>query len=203
MIIWNEHPQGTDGWLKEKLGKPSASNASKIVTNKGEPSKQAEGYLYELVAQRLSGRYEETYKNAYMEMGNEREAESRGYYELIEGVEVTQVGLVYPDENKQYLCSPDGIINNEYGLELKNVLGKTQVKYLLDNKLPSEYFAQVQMSLLVTGFKFWDFCSYSPGLDPLIIRVKPDKEFIGNLERQLKLFSERLEKTYTQLKGEK
>ena len=194
MIVVKDIVQGTEEWFAEKVGKPSASNASKIITNSGKPSKQREGYLYELVAQRITRRIEEGYKNANMEMGNEREDESREMYSLLHGVDVEQVGVIYKDKKKQFLCSPDGIIDNKYGLELKNVLPKTQIKYLLNDELPSEYFSQIQFSLYVTGFDRWDFMSYSPLLKPLIIKVEPDKAFQISLQVELESFIEDLDK---------
>ena len=185
--------QGTDQWHQEKLGKPSASNASKILTNEGRQSKQREGYLYQLASEIITGVSEESYQNANMVTGNEREQESRALYELIYGVEVTQVGVVYKDNERKFLCSPDGIIENKYGLEMKNPLPKTQVKYLLDENLPSEYFSQVQFSLYVCEFEFWDFLSHSPALRPLIIRVHRDEKFIKALKVELEIFCENLE----------
>ena len=184
--------QNTEEWFAEKLGKPSASNASRILTNAGKPSKQRTGYLHELAAERITGKREEGYKNAIMEQGNEREDESRSMYELIHNVEVTQVGVVYKDDRKEFLCSPDGLINNEYGLELKNVLAKTQIKRLVDNEMPSEYFSQIQFSLYVTGFDRWDYMSYCPSMRPLVIQVRPDKTFLKFLEVELELFYEEL-----------
>ena len=194
--------QASDQWFQEKIGKPSASNASKIITNEGKPSKQADGYMYELAAEILTGVREETFQSPFMATGVEREDESRKLYELMHGVEVSQVGLVYKDDRKQFLCSPDGIINNEYGLELKNVQPKTQVKYLLDGDIPSEYFGQVQFSLYVTGFKFWDFMAYSPLLKPLVVRCYPDKKYQEALDRELGIFCNELKSIVTKLKGE-
>jgi len=133
-------------------------------------------------------------------MGVEREDESRKLYELTQGVEVTQIGVIYKDKKKQFLCSPDGIVNGEYGLELKNVLGKTQVKYLLDGGLPTEYFGQCQFSLYVTGFKKWVFLSYTPGIKPLIIEVIPDVKYINALEVELELFCSKLDETVERLR---
>lgn len=192
--------QGSDQWFAEKLGKPSASNASKIITNEGKPSKQRTDYIYTLASEAITGKAEEGYKNKNMEMGNEREEESRSFYELTHGVTVDQVGVVYQDENKLYLCSPDGIINNEEGLELKNVLPKTQVKYLLKNKLPSEYFSQIQFSLLVTGFNVWNFMSYCPLMRPLIIRVERNEEFISKLRVELKMVAQEVKEIVEKIK---
>jgi hypothetical protein len=200
MIIVNLQ-QGTEDWFKEKLGKPSASNISKIICNDGKPSKQREGYLFELAGQILTGKAEEGYKNPNMELGNERESESRSYYELTHNVEVAQVGVIYKDEQKKFLCSPDGIVlAQEYGLELKNVLPKTQVKYLLDNSLPSDYFGQCQMSLYITGFKYWQFLSYVPNMKPLLIRVEPDKVYQEILANELNKFCQDLEETVNKIK---
>ena len=194
-IIIDSIIQGSDEWLFEKLGKPSASNASKIVTNDGKRSKQSELYMYELAAESITGQMADSYQSANMIIGNEREAESRKYYEFLKDIEVKQVGVIYKDEKKEFLCSPDGIIDSKYGLEMKNPLPKTQVKYLLDGNLPSEYFSQIQFSLYVTEFECWDFMSYSPGLPPLIVRVQRDEEFIKALHKELLSFCDELEQT--------
>ncbi len=186
--------QNSPEWFKEKLGKPSASNASKLLTNDGKPSRQRTGYLHELVAERITGKQEETYRNMNMLMGNEREQESREVYEFMHHVKVKQVGVVYKDEQKKFLCSTDGIVKKlKHGLELKNVLPKTQVKYLLGNKLPSDYFGQCQFSLYVTGFKFWVFMSYAPNMNPLTVRVERDEKYINILALELAIFCDELD----------
>ena len=199
-MIIVECKQNSEQWFQEKLGKPSASNASKIITNDGTPSKQRISYLYELAAEIITSKREEGYQNSNMLTGQEREEESKTLYELLYDVKVTQVGVIYKDKAKEFLCSPDGIVNNEYGLELKNVLPKTQVKYLLDNVLPSEYFSQIQFSLYVTDFKFWDFCSYYPGLKPLLIRVARDEKFIRALRIELEIFCGELKEIINKIK---
>jgi hypothetical protein len=201
-MIIVELEQGSESWFKEKLGKPSASNINKILTNEGKPSKQREGYLYELAAQIITGKYEEIYKNPAMEQGNEREQESRNYLEVVLGVNIKKTGVIYKDEKKLFLCSPDGIAENEsFGAELKNPLGKTQVKYLLDGTLPSEYFGQVQMSLYVTGLPYWWFLSYVPLMNPLMIKVEPDKAYQKALAVELESFCSDLNQTVIKLRG--
>ncbi|HEB13625.1 MAG TPA: exonuclease [candidate division CPR3 bacterium] len=195
--------QNSEQWWAEKLGKPSASKASVLMANIGKPDKQRKlrnGYLYELVGEIITQQRVDGYQNINMLVGKERETESRMFYEMVYGVKVEQVGVVYKDEKKECLCSPDGLINREYGLEMKNVLPKTQVKYLLENKVPSEYLPQIQFSLYVTGFKFWDFFSYSPGLRPLIIRVTRDKKFIEALEAELKAFCKELKEVVRKIR---
>lgn len=192
MIIL-EMAQGSPEWVKEKLGKPSASNASKIITNGGEPSKSRTNYMYELAAEIMTGRPTDGFCGVHMQNGKDREDECRKLYEMLYDVSILTPGVIYKDEERKVLCSPDGINGTIHGLEMKNVMPKTQVKYLLDNKVPDEYFSQIQFSLWVTGFEYWDFFSYAPGMKPLRIREYRDEEFIEALEREVRIFCAELE----------
>jgi hypothetical protein len=184
--------QRSPQWFAERLGKPSASRFGEILTPTGEVSKQRKGYMYDLVAQIISCQSPETYTSMAMEEGIRREEESRKLYEMVYGVDVRQVGMIFPDEQKKYLCSPDGLRDDNIGLELKNVLPKTQVEYLLNNKLPVIYKPQVQGSMLVTGFNQWHFMSYSPSLPPLVLEIDRDEAYIKKLEVELNAFNEEL-----------
>ncbi|MDO9530370.1 MAG: YqaJ viral recombinase family protein [Syntrophales bacterium] len=175
-------------WFLEKVGKPSAGSFDKIVTSKGEPSKQREKYLYQLAGETIAGMKTETYSNEAMKRGIELEAEARDLFMMITDLEVTQVGIIYPDAGKAYGCSPDGIIEDSAGLEIKCPLIHTHVDYLLRGILPTDYVQQVQGSMLVTGFNWWFFCSYFPGLPPLIIKVPRDGVFIEKLRTELEKF---------------
>lgn len=194
-----ECEQRSPQWFQERLGKPSSSRFGEILTSTGEISKQRKGYLYDLAAQIISGRSPETYTSAAMEEGIRREEESRTLYEMIYGVEVKQVGMIFPDDDKKYLCSPDGLRADNIGLELKNVLPKTQVEYLLSKKLPSIYIPQVQGSMLVTGFNQWHFMSYCPALPPLILEIERDEKWIEKCEKELKSFNQELDEMVKRL----
>lgn len=187
MIIIDDIEQGTEAWVKEKAGKPGASSFDKIVTTKGEPSKSRTDYLYQLAGEAIIGRQEEGYTNFAMQQGIEREAESRALFEMLHGVTVRKVGLIYRDESRSVLCSPDGLLE-DCGLEMKNPLLKTHVKYLLDGKFPTDYFQQVQGSMYVTGFSRWFFMSHYPGAPPLILEVKRDEVFISKLAYEMDKF---------------
>lgn len=193
--------QGSQEWFEAKIGIPSSSKSSNIVTTSGVASKSQEGYLYELASEAVTGKREETYKNAIMETGNEREAESRSYFEAVHDVEIKQTGVIYKDEEKSFLCSPDGLVlDKECGLELKNPLPKTQAKYLMNGTLPTEYFCQVQTSMYVTGYKHWWFMSYVPNMRPLILKVERDDVFLGKFDTELKKFNAKLKEIIEKIK---
>jgi putative phage-type endonuclease len=200
-MIIEDFEQLSPEWFAARCGIPSASKFSDIVTSKGDPSKSAERYLYQLAGERITGAKVETYMNDAMKRGVELEGEARTLFEMIHGVEVRQVGLVYRDEQKQYSCSPDGIVGYDDGLEIKCPLIHTHVAYLLKGTLPVEYVQQVQGSMLITGFNVWWFMSYFPGLPPLILRIKRDEKFIAKLEAALDSFCTELAMVVGKLRG--
>lgn len=185
--------QGTPEWFAVRCGVPTASNFDKIITTKGEPSKQAEKYMFRLAGEKVSGQMEEGYTNLAMQRGVELEAEARSYYEVITGQTVEKVGFCLADDG--YGCSPDGLVGDDGLIEIKCPQIATQVDYLLKGSLPTEYFQQVQGQLLVTGRKWVDFISYYPMLKPLIVRVNREEDFINKLEIALKHFVKDLKET--------
>ena len=192
--------QLSEEWFAARCGIPTASNFDKIVTSKGAPSTQSKQYMYKLAGETIIGIKEESYQNAAMQRGIEIEPEARGLYELMNDVEVDLVGLCYPDEHRDFSCSPDGLVGEEGGLEIKCPLIHTHVEYLLNGKLPKKYVQQVQGSMLISGRKWWDFMSYYPGLKPLVVRVERDEKFIAKLKSELDTFCNELKAVVQKLK---
>jgi len=185
--------QGTDEWSAARCGMLSASNFDKVVTTTGEPSKQRQKYLYQLVGERIVGARECAYENESMRRGRELESEARTLYELLTDMPVQEVGLCYPDERKLVCCSPDGLVGEDGGLEIKCPSLPTHIEYVIGGKLPTEYIQQVQGNLYVTGRKWWSFMSYYPGIKPLIVRVERDEAFIAKLKDALEQCCSELE----------
>lgn len=202
-MIIETFEQGSIEWFAARVGIPTASNFDLIITNKGEPSKQRQKYLYTLAGERIIGQKEETYQNAAMQRGIAMEGEARTLYELISGVEVRQVGICYPDEKKCVAASPDGLINDDGLLEIKCPLLSTIVAYLVEGKLVSDYWQQTQGQLYVTGREWVDLMAYYPAIKPLIIRIKRDEEFIACLDLALTKFCKELDETTEKLRGAK
>jgi putative phage-type endonuclease len=176
--------QRTPEWYEERMGIPTASSFDKIITSKGDISASRTKYLYKLVAEKLSGTVETSYINDAMQHGIDTEAEARKVYELITLNDVEHVGFCLSD-CERYGASPDGLVGEDGLLEIKCPKAETHIEYLLNGKLPTAYFQQVQGQLLVTGRKWCDFMSYVRNLKPFIIRVGRDEEFIKKLEQAL------------------
>ena len=183
MLVSN-FEQGSSEWLQSRLGKPTASNFGKLITPTGKPSTSAEGYINELIAQRITGELPEFYTNAAMERGNELEPAAKALYEFINGVEVVQVGLCLHD-TLDCGASPDGLIGVDGGIEIKCPLPNTHIAYLREGVVPGKYIPQIQGCLWITGREWWDFMSYHPAMEDLIVRVERDNEYIKKLADQV------------------
>lgn len=192
--------QGTPEWLAARCGIPTASNFDKIVDISGKPSKQRKKYLYQLAGERITGKAEETYQNGAMQRGIKLEAEARNYYEFTCGKTVKEVGFCLVDGKWKYGASPDGLVDKDGKVEIKCPTIATHVTYLVDGGLPSDYFQQVQGQLLVTGRDWCDFISYYSGMNPLIVRVEPDKKFLAILKAELEAFCAELEEVVAKIK---
>ena len=116
-----------------------------------------------------------------MEEGSRREPESRAKFCLITGFDVEEIAMVKGDVDRTH-CSPDGFVSDGAGLELKNPIYTTQVRYIDKECLPSEYEKQVQYSMWITGYKRWWFFSYHPKLKPLLVEVERDEKLIKEIE---------------------
>lgn len=182
--------QGTPEWFAARAGIPTASNFDKIITYDGKPSKQRQKYLYQLAGERITGRKEETYQNGAMLRGVELEAEARSLYEMLYNVTIEQVGFCLSD--KGYGCSPDGLISNNAGIEIKCPMIHIHVEYLLSCNMPTTYWQQVQGNLLITGREHWVFMSYYPGIKPVIMHIPRDETYLELMAKELDAFCKEL-----------
>jgi hypothetical protein len=179
-------------WWQLRRGIPTASAFGRILTPaKGEPSAQQDDYIAELISERSEFRPPYVvpsggFTTDEMAEGLRREPEARSWYALQTDGEVRQVGFVLSACGR-FGCSPDALVGDDGVLELKNPAAKTHVRYLMRGGLPVEYRCQVHGALIVTGRRFVDFCSYSPGLAPLLVRVTAD-EFTEKLRAELEAF---------------
>lgn len=176
----SNHVQGSQEWLQSRLGKPTASNFGKLITPTGKPSASADGYINELIAQRITGELPEFYTNAAMERGNELEPAAKALYEFTNGVEVVQAGLCLHD-TLDCGASPDGLVGDNGGLEIKCPLPHNHIAYLRSGDVTTKYIPQIQGCLWITGREWWDFMSYHPAMEDLIVRVYRDEAYIKKL----------------------
>lgn len=120
--------QGSDEWLKMRLGKLTASKFADVMTKgRGDaPSKTRESYMYQIAAEILTGSPQDSFKNSAMDWGNECEPAARAAYELENDVDVVECAFIERDE--WVGVSPDGLVNDDGLLEIKCPNSTTQIK---------------------------------------------------------------------------
>ncbi len=164
--------QGSPEWAALRLGRMTASCASEI----GNCGKGLETLCAELAAERLTGVSSDSWGgNQDTQRGKELENAARTIYGWEFG-RVEQVGFFSYGEFAG--CSPDGLVGKDGGIEIKCPNNRKFLSVCLDGKIEPGYFWQMQMNLLITGRKWWDYVCYNPNFKtPLYIqRVMPDGE---------------------------
>lgn len=190
--IFEDIDQQSAEWFAIRAGLVTASVFAKVKAQgkDGGASVGRRDLMLKLAGEILTGEpAPEGYRNADMERGNEQEAEARALYAFTYGA-VKRVGFV---KNGRMGCSPDSLLGDDGGLEIKCAIPAVQVARLLNGKLPAEHVAQVQGSMLVTGRPTWTFMSYCPKLPELVVVVKRDEAVIAELQAAIDKFNTELD----------
>jgi len=178
MVRYHNIEQGTPEWFELRKGKLTASNATAIGAN----GAGLVTYCKEIVLE-LIGIEKEHYTNSDIERGKELESIARSSYEFQTGYEVEQVGFITNDLYKNAGMSPDGLIGLDGGCEIK---ARNDIKHfsLILGETKEIPVNQIQMSLLISERKWWDFISFNPNFkNPLFIkRIYPDLKYFEKLK---------------------
>lgn len=184
--------QSSKEWHALRLGRPTASEFDALVTPefKVRTGQMPRTYLYEKLCERLLGYSPKADFTSFdMGQGVILESEARPYYEFTYDVKVATPGFCTTDDG-QIGCSPDGLIGEDGGIEIKCPQPAMHLRYLLEGTVPKEYLAQIHGSMLVTGRPWWIFMSYSRQFPALVLRVERDNTIQATLHNALDDFLE-------------
>lgn len=177
--------QGSAQWFACRAGKPTASEFSKLVTNTMDAdghyklSGSISGYAANLAAELFAGKTLDNFdgNTPWMQRGIDSEAEALEWYAFTQDAPMQKVGFI-SDDAETCGCSPDALVGDDGGLEVKVLRAENHVlvaSYFEKHKRAEpKYTQQVQGALWITGRKWWDQLFYSPDLPPIIIRQAPD-----------------------------
>lgn len=202
--------QRSDEWRAVRVGKITATDA-KALLSKGRGGEDALGKAQlrdRLAIEWLRGiavTERAPFESEDMRLGRALEPAAILAYEVATGEIVTPVGFVYR-KDLPIGCSPDGLVGDEGGVEVKCPKPSTYLKTVRARTVPSEYLPQIIHSLYVTGLAWWDFCSYCPDWEPdvpplfrvRVWRASVDLDayalavqlFLGEVERELQQIRE-------------
>jgi putative phage-type endonuclease len=183
MQIIRNIEQGSDEWLQLRLGVATASNFDKIITTTGKESESLKKYALQLATELMLETPEPSFKNDVMARGNELESLAREIYQEQTFNVVEQITM-FKSDCGNFGYSPDGLVDDDGLVEIKCPIATTHFKYLLDNKMPIDYWQQVQGGLWVSQRKWIDFVSFNSYFKDkklFVIRVERDEEYIAKL----------------------
>jgi putative phage-type endonuclease len=169
MGIGPDMEQRSDEWFAARKGRVTASMVGAILGHS--PNLTRAGAMRRMVRD-AHGAEPEFTGNIATRYGEFNEDGAVSEYEMETGNKVEKVGFI-PREDWAG-CSPDGLINDDGGLETKCPFGKREKGDLVPLADQPHYYDQVQFSLWVTDRKFWHFYQWAAGRSKLEC-VLPDQ----------------------------
>jgi hypothetical protein len=191
-MVYHKVPQNSDAWDILRLGIPTSSKFSEIVTPGGKPSKSSKRYMHRLLAEWRNGAPlmdpQSQYQSGWMERGHLLEEQAVKAYEFVTNSDTESGGFV-TDDAGLIGASPDRLVGEDGLLEIKCPSPAVHMGYMVEGvqSLIGDYWPQLQGQLLITGRKWVDIVSYCdcPGFPPVVIRVQRDEPYIENLQNAL------------------
>jgi len=181
--------QRSESWFAARAGKFTGSKFVDVLArNKktGEPLKAYHDLIWQIVVERMTNEPVEGASGYALQWGTDVEPFAREAYEFETGNIVTESGFVLHPDYDFVGASPDGLIGDDKGLEMKCPKSSAVHLERFITGVPEEYIPQIQGSMWVTGRSSWDFVSYDPRMPDshrlLIIPVARDDEYIAKLE---------------------
>ena len=188
MKIHRDLTQRTWPWFTARAGKVTGSELGNLITDKGAlrgwKTGMPNSYLDRKIVERWRGGPEQTFMgNQQTDQGNIWEPKARSYFSALLDREIEQVGGIESDDGKLW-CSPDGLIGDDLGLEIKCPNASTHVGWLREGQqVPECHVLQCQFALYVTGWPVWQFLSFVNDMPHLAVLVERDEalfEVIGD-----------------------
>lgn len=189
MIYHWDIVQGSEQWHNIRLGRFGASRAALWMVNGKRPDNigaTALAYIVEKAAYHISKEQPDSFLSPAMERGLELEPLARLAYQDDTFEIVTECGYI---EKGEYIgISPDGLIGDDGGVEIKCLAAKNHLGLINGDPIPTKYIAQCQYSLWVTGRAYWDNVYYHPQFGAkslLTYRITPDAKYFDTFDAKL------------------
>lgn len=192
--------QGSPEWFKARAGMPTASEFATVMAKgkAGGESLTRKTYMLKLAGEIITGEPMESYSNAHMERGKVMEDEARDLYSFMMDCDPQRVGFI---TNGKAGASPDSLIGERGGLEIKTKLPHLLIELLLKDEMPPEHKAQVQGCMWIADREWWDFTAYWPKLPLFTKRIVRDDEYILKIASAVDQFNEELDATVKALRS--
>jgi putative phage-type endonuclease len=193
--------QRSQEWLDERVGFITGSRLNDVLAKKETAARK--NYLLQLAIERINKKpAEPMFINDAMQRGIDKEDEAVICFEVNQGVFTEKCSFIKSKDIPRFGASPDRLIGNDAILECKVPNTLTHMNYIIDNKLPTKYKAQVYGQMLVTErdrgyFMSWDDRTVE-GMELFVVEFKKDNEYMDNLVKEITLFNKEVEELVEQ-----
>lgn len=212
MIVHNV-TQGSAEWFAVRMKIPTASNFYRIITPaKVLLSEQRHQYMYQLVAEELTGIPTESYDaSVHIQRGKELEPQAAAAYEAMFEVQTGPEGFVTTDDG-MVGASLDRLVFDGSGaaigaVEIKCPSAAVMIAYFVNgfgrdkppapgktDEAAAKHKCQIQGQMLVRELDWIDGFAFHPNFPYAHVRTHRDDDFITALRNALRQFNdERLE----------
>jgi putative phage-type endonuclease len=193
--------QRSQEWLDERVGFITGSRLNDVLAKKETAARK--NYLLQLAIERINKKpAEPMFINDAMQRGIDKEDEAVICFEVNQGVFAEKCSFIKSKDIVWFGASPDRLIGNDAILECKVPNTLTHMNYIIDNKLPTKYKAQVYGQMLVTErdrgyFMSWDDRTVE-GMELFVVEFKKDNEYMDSLVKEIVLFNNEVEELVEQ-----
>jgi putative phage-type endonuclease len=186
-------PQGSPQWIRQRVGKVTASRIADVPRGKkGASSAARESYILEVLYEWVTDRAYEHYVSAPMQWGTDHQEEGIRTYTLVTGNEVRPAPFVQHPVIANSGASPDGYVDIEGLVEVKCPTSVSHLGTLLIEEIPAQYALQMQWQMECSERGWCDFVSFDPRLPPGLQfwsqRLERDEKVIAMLREEVQLF---------------
>lgn len=194
--------QGSEEWLAARAGIVTASELDNLIspTMKVRDGQTPKTYLYTKLAEKWMGYPAQSFGGGVMEQGSILESEALPWFGINQRANVRRVGLVLTDDGT-FGASPDGLVDGEYGVEIKCPQWANHVRWLLGGKVPDDHLLQCYGGMYATGLPEWRFVSYCRGFPALVLTLKRDALVMQLIDKTVREFNESMATEYKKLEA--
>ncbi len=200
-------------WQAQRLGKFTASRLGNLMV-KGRAKdaiwgESAMSYIYEKIAEKMTGIPHYIAETRAMEWGNDHEAEAIAHYNEITGNDAMPMGKTFIIFSELCGGSPDGFVDEDGIVEAKCPYNSANhIRTFIEQQIKKEHIFQCQGNMLFSNRKWCDFISYDPrmpdSMKMVVIRIERDEEICDAIWDRIMQASEKIleiqEKTGIELK---
>ena len=209
--------QQSDLWLAAKVGRISASGVMAllappttrkstrkgVVCPAGTEAQALSQYREKLEVERVYGRLVVNVTTQAMKDGIEREPFARMMYEADMQTPVEEVGFALHPNWDWFGASPDGLVGDDGGVELKSPSETTHDAYVKNiNLLVEEYKGQVLSNLICFPKRqWWDLGSFQPYAPDSLKLLKAPRFHRSDWQETIDLIEDKAEELNEQIEA--